>query len=247
MLRSFLLRGRLALKVGDKEVTSLRLVSLKLSRLAFPPLQRPAVPEGAPPTRELVEWAVAFYCFSLLSHFREMLRSFLFMVKKGHIPSGFLVARCLFELGAHTYYVHKHVTQYFDSGDLQRAWGFLVEINMGSRYMREEYGDDEEDRPYFLAPREIAKVMRCFEEWEPCRGKAVTEYSFLSEFAHPNMAAFAHYYSMRPGESGFGEVVFQSYPIIRLLILKFRFRSLQRYITPYDCWSVLAKERSHTG
>jgi len=59
----------------------------------------------------------------------------------------------------------------------------------------------------FAAPREIAKVIRTFDEWTKIR-QARTEYSFLSEFAHPNMAAFSHYYKMEPGEAGFGSVTF---------------------------------------
>jgi hypothetical protein len=56
-----------------------------------------------------------------------------------------------------------------------------------------------------VAPREIAKVIRCFNEWT---GDAVTAYSFLSEFAHPNMAAFSHYYRIEDGEGGYGVVRF---------------------------------------
>lgn len=49
--------------------------------------------------------------------------------------------------------------------------------------MREEYGEEN----YEATPREIAKIMRCFDEFAG-KGKATTEYSFLSEFAHPNRA-----------------------------------------------------------
>lgn len=73
--------------------------------------------------------------------------------------------------------------------------------------MREEYGDKAEEWPPFAAPREIAKVMRTFDECT-IDGRARTEYSFLSEFAHPNMAAFSHYYRIEPGEGGFGAVTF---------------------------------------
>lgn len=146
------------------------------------------------------------YCFSVLAHFREMLRSFLALVQNGFVPAGFVVARCLFEMAAHVHYTHKHATQHIDAGDLQSAWDFLLEINMGSRYMQEEYADQLANWPPFAAPREIAKVIRSFDEWT--EGKATTEYSFLSEFAHPNMAAFAHYYTMEPKQGGFGTVRF---------------------------------------
>ena len=73
--------------------------------------------------------------------------------------------------------------------------------------MQEEYGDKTDEWPPFAAPREIAKVIRTFDEWTKTT-QARTEYSFLSEFAHPNMAAFSHYYKMEPGEAGFGVVTF---------------------------------------
>lgn len=136
-----------------------------------------------------------------------MLRSFLVLTWNGLIPASFVIARCLFEIAAHTHYVHKHVIQYLDSNDLESAQNFLTDINVGSRYMREEYGDKAEEWPPFAAPREIAKVMRTFDECT-IDGRARTEYSFLSEFAHPNMAAFSHYYRIEPGEGGFGAVTF---------------------------------------
>jgi hypothetical protein len=133
------------------------------------------------------------YCYSLLSHFREMVRSFLFLGDNGYVPAGFLVCRCLFEMGAHSYYVHKHVQQYRARSELREAWEFLHEINMGSLYLREQYPDAS---PEFVTSRQIGKIIRCFDEWVGGNGKANSEYSFLSEFAHPNMGAFSHYYEM---------------------------------------------------
>jgi len=185
----------------EQAVAQIRRAAEGLSKLTFPSLLHPQpAPDGAP-TCDLVNFAVRVYCYSLLSHFREMLRSYLFLGENGHIPAAFVVCRCLFEMGAHAYYVHKHVTQHMDGAELEAAWKFLFEINMGSRYMQEEYGEVK-DWPPFSAPREIAKVIRCFDEWTGRNGQAVTEYSFLSEFAHPNMAAFQHYYEIKRGPSG---------------------------------------------
>src|SRR3990172_6559840 len=65
---------------------------------------------------------------------------------------------------------------------------------MGSRYLREEIPeqDDSED-VLFPAPREISKVLRCFNEYGNTE-QAVKTWSFLSEYSHPNMAAFSHYW-----------------------------------------------------
>lgn len=185
----------------ERLVTQIRRVGQGLNGLTFPPLRRPQPAPNGAPTTDLLNWAAKLYGSSLLSHFREMLRSFLFLGENGHVPAGFVVCRCLFEMGAHAYYVHKHVTQFLDAGDFTSAWNFLQEVNMGSRYMREEYGD-RPDMPPFAAPREVGKVIRCFDEWTGHTGQALTEYSFLSEFAHPNMAAFQHYYELKRGRSG---------------------------------------------
>ncbi len=193
----------------ERRVAQIRRAADGLGRLTFPGLCRPnSAPDGAP-TRELVDWAIRVYSYSLLSHFREMLRSFLFLAENERIPAAFVLCRCLFEMGAHAYYVHKHVTQYLDAAELRAAWTFLWEVNMGSLYMREEYGE-RADMPAFAAPREIGKVIRCFDEWTGGIGKAVTEYSFLSEFAHPNMAAFQHYCEMKRGPSGGIQAEFSS-------------------------------------
>ncbi len=191
------------------EPSQIDAASKQLSQIQLPELQRPAVGDQETPTLELVNWASQMYCFSLLAHFREMLRSFLVLIQNGFVPAGFVVARCLFEMAAHAHYTHKHAIQYMDAGNLQSAWEFLVEINMGNRYMQEEYGDQLANWPPFAAPREIAKVIRCFDEWT--EGKATTEYSFLSEFAHPNMA-LSNYYTMEAKQGGFGAVRFTDPP-----------------------------------
>ncbi len=220
------------------EPSQIEAASKQLSQILLPELQRPAVADKEAPAPELVNWASLMYCFSLLAHFREMLRSFLALVQEGFVPAGFVVAPCLFEMAAHAYYTHKHAIQYLDAGDLQSVWNFLIEINMGSRYMQEEYGDQLANWAPFAAPREIAKVIRYFDEWT--EGKATTEYSFLSEFTHPNMAAFSHYYTMEPKQGGFGVVRFIDpprntsdvpWPLISISLvacLHFALRFLQR-------------------
>ncbi|MCI0724297.1 MAG: hypothetical protein L0338_35840 [Acidobacteria bacterium] len=80
---------------------------------------------------------------------------------------------------------------------------------MGSLYMREEYGKGEGGAEY-AAPREIGKIIRCYDEWTGHKGQPVTEYSFLSEFAHPNMGAFSHYYEMKKDAAGNAQVEFST-------------------------------------
>lgn len=177
------------------DTAQIEAASRELDQIKLPVLQRPTVAADTAPTIELTNWACQFYCFS--AHFREMLRSFTVLVWNGLIPASFVIARCLFETTAHTHYTHKHVNPVLDSNDLETARTFLTNINMGSRYMQEEYGDKLEEWPPFAAPHEIAKVVRTFDEWTETK-QARTEYSLLSEFAHPNMAAFSH--NRQPGD-----------------------------------------------
>lgn len=175
-----------------KYLVKFRATSKALDGAIFPILERPNVPKGASPTLELIHWAVRFYCFSILSHFRELLRSFLCLIDNGHIPAAFVVGRSLFEMGANSYYVHKHVMQYLKSKDLSTAWKFLSKINMGNRYMRSKKDDKEVDFP---EPGDIGKAVHSFNEW----GKLDlgSMYSYLSEYSHPNMAAYSHYYEFK--------------------------------------------------
>ena len=138
-------RGKLATKLPD--ASQIEAVSRELDKINLPGLQRPAVVASAAATLDLIRWACQFYCFSVLAHFREMLRSFTVLVWNGLIPASFVIARCLFEIAAHSHYTHKHVVQYLDRNDLETAWRFLNDVNMGSRYMQEEYGDKTEEWP----------------------------------------------------------------------------------------------------
>ncbi len=180
-----------------------------LSRIEFPALIRPNVAENSSPTPDLLNWAIRMYCFSLISHLRELLRSFVLLAENSNIPAACIIARCLFEVGAHAYYVHKDVNQYSKAKDYSSAWDFMHEVNMGSLYMQEEQAEigKEGDAWQLPKPREIAKVIRCFDEYGNIR-KAVKTYSFLSEFSHPNMAAFSHYYQIGRNEQGMVQVRF---------------------------------------
>lgn len=182
-----------------QRLNSIKRVSERLATLSFPPLLRPSAPDHAP-TRDLVDWAIRVYCYSLLSHYREMLDSFLDLTAHGRIPAAFPVARCLYELGAHSYYANKHVTQYLRAQDVHSTWGFLTDITLGSRWMRESaaQGGERHEESSFPMPREIAKVIRCFNEYTKT-GHAIKSYSFLSEYCHPSMPAFSQYHDMGEG------------------------------------------------
>ncbi len=188
-------------------VEELRAISKVLDATPTPALARPDVPYKQV-TEELVHWAIRVYAYSILCQFREMLRSTLIMFDSDQTPPVFLCARAMWEMSAHSYYVKKHCFQYMDKKDWQATWGFMLGINEGSRYMKER-----QDQPGTVANAgaaiieelpegpHIGRVMACFNEYfrsdedkEPKR--ATEEYSFLSEFCHPNSFAFTNHIDM---------------------------------------------------
>jgi hypothetical protein len=180
-----------------RDTGELKLALQKLDAITIPELVRPPVPHDAPPTEELVAWAVKVYFYSALCQFRELLRATLLLVDADHISAVFFCSRGLFELAAHAYYVRKHVLQHLKGNDLKSAWQFLFEINLGSRDMREKQKAAQISEPDYPEGPHIAKVMACFNEYFPNghEVKQATEtYSSLSEFSHPNSFAFINHF-----------------------------------------------------
>ncbi len=101
---------------------SLSLIAESIKQFTFPNLKRPPVPAKAPATRELVNWGAQVYCFSWMRHFCTLLNGIVLLKEAGNTPSARIVARSVFELGAHAYYVKKHLKQHIDAGDFSAAW-----------------------------------------------------------------------------------------------------------------------------
>lgn len=177
----------------------LQSMSVKMQYLQFASLPRPKADAKSPPTRDLINWTIEVYAFSLLSHFREMLRSFLFLVENCHVAASFVICRTMFEMAAHVYYVNKHVQQYLKSNDLEQSWKFLIEIQHGSRHMQEYSGE-----PDYESPPHISKAINCFNEY--LKGTWSTErYSFLSEYTHPGPFAFGQHLAI---DDAFNSILF---------------------------------------
>jgi hypothetical protein len=180
----------------NRNVGELTLALEMLQAIKIPDLIRPAVAHDAPPTEELIAWAVHVYFYSALCQFREILRATLLLVDAHVVAAVFFCCRGLFELAAHAYYVQKHLLQHLKAGDLKSAWKFLFEINLGSRDMREKQKAEGKEPDYPEGPH-IAKVMACFNEYFPDGHKikqATETYSSLSEFSHPNCFAFINHF-----------------------------------------------------
>jgi hypothetical protein len=191
-------------------VEELRAISAVLDATETPVLVRPDVPYKQV-TEELVYWAIRVYVYSIFSQFREMLRSALHLYDADHVAAVFLCARAMWEMAAHCYYVKKHCLQHMDKKDWQATWDLMLGINQGSRHLREK----QKKAAAGAAPNEaavaeglpegphIAKVMACFNEYFELGSTRATEnYSFLSEFCHPNSFAFTNHLEVEEPKTG---------------------------------------------
>jgi hypothetical protein len=164
--------------VADAEerdsLTVLTLIAERMKPLRFPGLTRPLVPAGAPATVELVNWGAQLYCFAWMRHMCTLLNGIVALEKGGNIPSARILARSVYEMGAHIYYLKKHLKQHLDVGDVAAAFDFLLPIGAGSRYISEQNPGDSK---MFPSGPHISKAIKCFQEKLP--PYALESYSYL--------------------------------------------------------------------
>lgn len=167
----------------------LRLIAERLKPIEFPSLTRPPVRPDEQPTPELLNWGIQAYCFPWVRHLGVLIAGIVTLNDTGNRPAVRILGRSSFELCAHVYYVKKHLKQYLDSNDLSTAWKFLLPLASGSRYINEVHPKESE---LFPAPVHIRKVVNCFRETMPPHSQ--DDYSYLSEYCHPNVMAFMQHY-----------------------------------------------------
>src|SRR5487761_618042 len=127
----------------------LRIAEAFLDELKFPPLLRPDVPLDSTPTKELIDWAVDLYSFSLLSQLRAVLRGVISLVDTHNIPALRILVRALFEMGAHSCYVKKHLRQHLEWNHLEAAWDFLLPLGTSNLYTISPYPEESQLFPSF--------------------------------------------------------------------------------------------------
>jgi len=167
----------------------LRLTAKHLKQIKFPQLTRPRVGPTQPATIELVQWGVQAYSLPWVRHFGVLISGIVTLSDSDNKAAVRIVGRSSFELCAHSFYVKKHVKQYLDVKNLSAAWNFLLPIGTGSRYINEIHPEESE---LFPAPPHIQKAINCFKEVMP-KG-AEDDYSYLSEYCHPNVMVFQQHY-----------------------------------------------------
>jgi hypothetical protein len=167
----------------------LRIAEASLEELKFPQLVRPDVPFNSAPTKDLVNWTIQLYSFSFLSQFRALLRGVIPLIEARNIPALRIIVRALFELGAHSYYVKKHVKQHLGAKNLEATWNFLIPVGTSSLYTLSPYPQESQ---LFPSSAHIEDVINCFNEI--MEGDAANIYSLLSEFCRPDMAALRQHF-----------------------------------------------------
>jgi len=168
----------------------LRLTAEHLKRIEFRDLIRPQLGPGNPPTLELVQWGICAYCLPWVRHFGALISGIVNLCDSDNNRAAVrIVGRSSYELCAHVYYVKKHLKQHLDAKDIAAAWNFLLPIGTGSRYINERH---PEGSALFPAPPHIKKAVNCFKEVLP-KGMD-DDYSYLSEYCHPNVMAFEQHY-----------------------------------------------------
>jgi hypothetical protein len=174
----------------SSSLSMLRLTAEHLKQIKFSQLVRPAVGPDAPPTIELLHWAIQAYCFPWIRHMSALLNGIILLTDSDNKAAVRIVGRSSFEFCAHAYYVKKHVKQHLDVRDLDAAWKFLLPIGTGSRYINGYHHPEESE--LFPAPPHISEAVNCFKEVMP-KGTD-DDYSYLSEFCHPNTMTFQQHY-----------------------------------------------------
>ncbi len=168
----------------------LRLTAEHLKKITYAQLVRPAVGPDASPTIELIQWAIQAYSFPWIRHVNALINGIVLLIDSDNKAAVRIIGRSSFEFCAHAYYVKKHVKQNLDQKDLAAAWKFLLPIGTGSRYINEFHSTPEESELFPVGPH-ISKAINCFQkEAMPTED----DYSYLSEFCHPNMMTFTQHY-----------------------------------------------------
>ena len=171
-------------------VSMLRVAAEHLKQIKFPQLFRPAIGPNSPPTVELLHWAIQAYCFPWIRHMTALVNGIILLIDSENSAAVRIIGRSSFEFCAHAYYVKKHLKQYLDAKDLAAAWNFLLPIGTGSRYINEFHHPEESE--LFPAPPHIKKAINCFKE--VMHKGSDDDYSYLSEFCHPNAMTFQQHY-----------------------------------------------------
>jgi hypothetical protein len=171
-----------------------------LSKIQFPSLTRPQVPDTNP-NDELVYWGATVYGYAMLANVRELLRGVLLLSDERDAVGVYGLARQIFESTAHACYVSRNLKNFSDRAEWMRAWKWLSKSIIGNLYVSQNATEIQQEFgipiPKIPEPLPLSSFINAYDKYQlQIHGKsdARQDYQFLSEFAHPNGAALQTYY-----------------------------------------------------
>ncbi len=108
-----------------------------LGRITLPSLLRPPVSPDADPTEELVFWGITKYAYSLIVHFRTILKGILLLSETGYEPSVIILGRHLYEWNMQASYAYQKFQQHLQQVDLKSAWELFLAISEGNSWIKQ--------------------------------------------------------------------------------------------------------------
>ena len=172
-------------------VAPARFIGEALDNIQFPTLSRPPVPPNAPSTRELVEWGVKNFAYSLLAHVRTVLRGTLMLADAGIEPAVIVLCRHLYEWNMQTSYAYVTFKKHLEADDYAAAWEFFLRIREGNNWVKEhgtKYVSElpTKDFESSIRLKHFAKAYKEYRTQEFGSESVDDDYSYLSERSHPN-------------------------------------------------------------
>jgi hypothetical protein len=189
-------RSRWVAPTTAEDNSALQSLATALLEIEFKALKRPAyVPQSGRSEKE-VRWALRVFTCSSCSLFRDMLRSYLTVRDQKLEAASFLTVRLMFEVVAMGNYLRESIVLLLKNARLDRVWDVLYRANIGSYYILQSGHTPQGAEPNI--PLKIGKAVSSLNKLTPGRpsGWAEREYSFLSEFSHPDAFALMHYSEM---------------------------------------------------
>src|SRR5258708_31712625 len=78
---------------SSPSVSMLRLTAEHLKKIKFPQLVRPALGPDAPPTIELIQWAIQAYSFPWIRHINALINGIVLLIDSDNIyPAGLCIS-----------------------------------------------------------------------------------------------------------------------------------------------------------
>lgn len=180
-----------------------RFIEETLWRITLPALFRPQVPPDADPTMELVFWGMRKYAYSLIAHFRMILRGITKLADEGNEAACIILCRHIYEWNMQTSYAYCNFEQHLRNGNLRGAWELFLVLSDGNTWINQhgsEYAPElpNEQIDPSVRLKHFVKAYKAHRIREYGSETVDDDYSYLSEHSHPNGACLNWYMELHP-------------------------------------------------